>query len=135
MRFLKYLQEKYLMSLDADPYFEEERLSVYVNPDVRDMNQFRLNGMRFIADQFKKNLYVWDEEVEIHAWMMARLVKKGLIPITHKSIAGPLLTGMCQVSGPKMIITDIFVDKDIRGKEWNWLDQYFSNRKEKPFRK
>ncbi len=130
MRFQLYLQEKYIGSYTQEAeYFDENRLGIYVNPTQDDMKMFRLNGMRFVADPFKKNLYVWDEEVEIHARMMAYLMKKGLMPNKDKSMSGPFLTGYCQVEGSKMIITDTFM-KDISGDEWKWLDKYFSNRKE-----
>jgi hypothetical protein len=130
MRLKKYLKEKYIGSyLPAGETFEDERLAIYVNPDARDMQQFKLNGMRFIADPNKKNLYVWDEEVEIHSFMLKHLIKKGLIPITERYLAGTLMVGSCEVRGSKMVITDTFGDKKL-DDSWAWLDKYFSNRED-----
>ncbi len=132
MRLKNYLKEKYIGSYTkVKEYFEDERLAVYVNPDARDMQQFKLNGMRFIADPNKRNLYVWDEEIEIHASMLKYLIGKGLIPITEKYLSGSLLIGSCEVRGSKMIITDIFGNEKLDDSDsWVWLDKYFSNRED-----
>lgn len=127
MRLRLYLQEKYLGSYTkAKEFFDDERLPIYVNPDERDMRKFQLNGMRFVADGEKKRLYVWDEEVEVHDFMMSYLVKKGLI--SNRTL-DYLFSGYCYVQGPKMKISAAF-GEDAIGPEWKWLDRYFSNRRE-----
>ncbi|HRR49286.1 MAG TPA: hypothetical protein P5293_04965 [Bacteroidales bacterium] len=130
MRLKNYLKEKYIGSYTKfSEYFEDERLAIYVNPDARDMQQFKLNGMRFIADPNKRNLYVWDEEIEIHTLMLKYLIRNGFIPITEKYLSGSLLMGSCEVRGSKMVITDIFGSKKL-DDSWAWLDKYFSNRED-----
>jgi len=138
MRLKLYLLEKYIGSyLEMNDYFEDTRLPIYMNPTPQDMKMFQLNGMRFIADGIKKNVFVWDEEVEIHYVMFKYLVKKGLI---HSKSPGhdffatgsPYLSLQCVVDGSKMkIITDVqhnhTFDKTL---DWKWLGKYFNNWKE-----
>lgn len=141
MRLSKYLSEKYIGSyLEMNDHFDDERLPMYVNPTPQDMKMFQLNGMRFIADGNKKNVFVWDEEVEIHYVMFKHLVKKGFIHSpspSHDFFATPTpyLSLQCVVDGvgsSKMrMVTDMQYNHNFdKTLDWKWLGKYFNNWKE-----
>jgi hypothetical protein len=139
MRLERYLSEKYIgIYPRMKGYFDDERLPMYMNPTSQDMKMFQLNGMRFIADGDKKNVFVWDEEVEIHYVMFKYLVKKGYIHSDSKpgpwlfTTSTPYLSLQCVVDGSKMrMVTDIQYNHNFdKSLDWKWLDKYFNNWKE-----
>jgi len=139
MRLEKYLQEKYMGSKKT-PY-RKAAYSVYENPTMLEMNmaleESLLPGIRFIADDLNKKVFVWSSEA-IHAWIwndfLAKTYAKGREPKVN--ISPGLLPGMAEKKGNKFVMVrgdQIIHSRSMTNSEWSdeifkidwkWADKY-----------
>jgi hypothetical protein len=121
--------EKYETSLQTRQGYCE----IFLNPDSADFREISSKYLRFVADDNKKEIYVWDAEVALHSDVIRK------IPVTLHSDG--VFYGQVKREGSKYVLLreitpedvksaflfqpqDASYWKDILGRDWTWTRQH-----------
>jgi hypothetical protein len=106
---------------------------IFVNPERSELQQISSKYIRFIADDVKKNIYVWDANLAIHT----DIIKK--VPVSFRDDG--VFYGQTKREGAKYVfmqeltpedIKSVFLYqpqdsgywKDVLGRDWTWTRNY-----------
>lgn len=145
MKFLEYLQEKWVDDLKAKhrDYYKKLGLLIplFVNPSNKELRECG-STIRFIIDFKKKKIYCWNGDQLVH-WEVAKYLQdNGVIPPGPEILAEPVFwrdffAGVGSFTNGKIEFLkagDYFTHGDLEEIGWldndlDWLNIYFT----KPF--
>lgn len=122
------ISEKWLKSLNRD--YNNASFDIYINPGSSDYSEIYKNSkrsrVRFIADNNKKEVYVWDAFLAIHPDVAKKL---GITPNLYYCSDPNIITGEANVSGGTAKALTVYptnpkIIKDVSKINWSWLSPY-----------